>query len=287
MEPMSLIKNTRFSPFALGLFAATMVMIPARSFAGELTIAWNAAGPAASTSYRVLVGERPGVYDRVVDAGSALKATITDLPDGKIAYLAVKAVDAAGNESPAPSAELACMARPRVDSVQSAPLHPGGSVWVSLSGANFDREVQVRSSDVRLHTRATVLEPDGRLSVLVEAAASETGEAMTPTTASFTLFNPCRRADAFFTAHPRVADLDDSGSVDEADMRAVSAAFGTHRGENGYVSAADLDGDGIVDGRDLARVVARVGITSREVATLDAPKPGVLEPAAAPKSTTR
>lgn len=260
---MSLTRSSRFSPFALGVFSAAMAAVPVLSLAGDLTVAWSPAGPAASTSYRVFVGDRPGVYDRVVDAGPALRATLTDLSDGTVHYLAVKAFDAAGNESPAFSAELACMARPRVESVVASPLAVGGSAWVTLRGANFDREVQVRSNDARLRARATTLEPDGSLSVLVEAVATSASEGgIQPSAATFSVLNPCRRADTYFQAHPQAADVDASGTVDAADVRAVSAAIGTHRGETGFVTAADVDGDGVVDGRDLDRVIAGVRVSA-------------------------
>jgi len=266
------VRPSRLSPLALGMACAALAALThERAIAGDLTVAWSAAGPAASTHYRIFVGERPGVYDRVVDAGTALRATVTDLEDGKVHYLAVKALDDAGHESPDFSPELACMARPRVDSVQAPPLSAGGSAWVALRGANFDRDVQVRASDPGLRVRASVLEPDGSLSVLVEAAAGAAAGVPSLSVSSFSLFNPCRRADAFFQAHPQAADVDGSGSVDENDLRAVSAAIGSRRGESGYAGAADVDADGIVDGRDLDRVISQL---------LPAPRPAPAAPVA-------
>lgn len=262
----------RLSRLLRGLAVAAvgaMAMTPCAT-AGELTLAWNAAGPAGTTSYRVFVGDRPGVYDRVVDAGAALRATITDLEDGKIHYLAVKAVDARGHESSDFSPELACMARPRVDEVLAPGLAPGTSGWVTLRGANFDRDAQVRSLDPALRVRATALEPDGSLSVFVETLASALRGLPTPSTTAFSVLNPCRRADPFFRAHPQAADVDGSGAVDQEDVRAVSAAFGSRLGESAYSSAADVDGDGIIDGRDLDRVIALVS-----GARLDAARPAV------------
>jgi len=248
----------RLARLAALLTAALAAVATHSATAGELTLAWSPAGPAAMTSYRVYVGEQPGTYDRVVDAGSALRATIADLEDDRVHYFAVKALDAAGSVSPDFSAELACMASPRVTSVEAPALAPGGSAWVRLRGANFDREVQVRSLAPELKVRATSLEADGSLSVLVEA----TGEARVasavpmPSTGSFALFNPCRRAASFYDAHPQIADVDGSGSVDEDDVRAIAAAIGSRRGESRYRAAADLDGDGLVDGRDLDREIA-------------------------------
>ena len=249
----------RLAPLAAGLAVvlAAAALGPA-PHAGELTLAWKAAGPESSTRYRIFVGESPGVYDRVVEAASALSATVTDLEDGKLHYFAVKALDGAGHASPDFSPELACMARPRLDAVEAPALAPGGSGWVTLRGANFDRDVRVLSLDPRLAVRATTLEADGRLTVLVEASVDADGSGdpiPAPGRETFSLVNPCRRAVSFFAAHPQIADVDGSGVVDEADVRAVSAAVGARRGESGYRPAADLDGDGLVDGSDLERTI--------------------------------
>jgi len=265
---MRFTRSAAAAPLAVGILSAAMTAMPSRALAGELTVAWNAAGPAASTSYRVFVGERPGVYDRVVDAGSSLRATITDLEDGRLHYFAVKAFDAAGHESPGFSAELACMPRPRVDAVEAPRLAPGGAGWVTLRGANFDSEVQVRANEPNLRVRASVLAPDGSLAILVESTAPAGSGALAPSSASFTLLSACRRADAWFGVHPQTADVDGSGDVDEADLRAVSAALGLRRGERGYLGAADLDGDGVVDGRDLDRVVARLRPSSPSLSSI-------------------
>src|SRR5262245_17743057 len=109
---MRFSRSTAAAKIAMGLVSVATAAMSPRIHAGELTVAWSAAGPPASTSYRVFVGERPGVYDRVVDAGPSLRATITDLEDGRLHYFTVKAYDAAGHESPGFSAELACMPRP-------------------------------------------------------------------------------------------------------------------------------------------------------------------------------
>ena len=255
----------RLAPLAVlpMLVLAASTTLPSVIIAGELTLTWNAAGPVSSTTYRVFVGEQSGSYDRIVDASSALRATIPDLEDGKIHYFAVKAFDAAGHASPDFSPELACMARPRLASVVAPALAPGTSAWVTLRGANFDREVQVLSRDPRLRVSATTLETDGRLSVLVDVSAgpAESDPVLAssllpaPTPETFSLHNPCRRAASFFAVHPQMADVDGSGLVDEADVRAVGAAVGSRRGESGYRAAADLDADGLVDGADLERVI--------------------------------
>src|SRR5262245_53760872 len=269
----------RLTPLAPGILCLVLAATTPRAIAGDLTVAWNGAGPASSTSYRVFIGERPGIYDRVVEAGTSLSATVTDLEDGRVHYFAVKAVDLAGHESPDFSSELACMARPRVESVRAPELSAGGAGWVSLRGANFDRDIQVRSKDPDLRVRGVVLESEGSLSVFVEASAGAPGGAVTVSAETFSLLNPCRRADVFFQRRPQAADVDGSGAVDEADVRAVSAAIGSRRGESPYTTAADVDADGLVDGRDLDHVLSLLKAAPRTASPAAASAPAAGAPA--------
>jgi hypothetical protein len=144
-----------------------------------------------------------------------------------------------------------------VNGIEPSSLMPGAQAWVTFLGANFDSEVQVRSRDPRLRTRAAVFAGAGRVNVLIEALAGAHDEPIPVEPAAFTLINPCRKAEVFFESHPEVMDLDGSGRVDAADVDGIRDAFGSRRGDLSYAVSADLDADGSVDGRDLARVIAR------------------------------
>jgi hypothetical protein len=227
--------------------------------AGVLTIAWPPA--AGAQGYRIYVGSQSGVYERTIDAGTASKATVSGLEDERVYHIAVKAYDATGRTSAGFSPELACLPAPHIVSIEPPVLTAGRATSVTIEGANFDPEIQVRARDARLAVRSASPAGPGRISVLVEATPGGDG-AMTLEAVSFTLINPCRKADVYFNAHPEAADSDGSGAVDQEDLALVRAAFGARRGESGYEPAADVDGDGAVDGRDVARVLAGLGSAS-------------------------
>lgn len=74
------------------------------AFAGQANLAWNSStGPVAG--YRIYYGNTSGQYTANMDAGSATTATVPNLQDSATYYFAVKAYDAANNESP-PSNEV-------------------------------------------------------------------------------------------------------------------------------------------------------------------------------------
>lgn len=54
-------------------------------------------------------------------------------------------------------------------------------------------------------------------------------------------------------------DVDDSGSVDQADLLAVESARGMERGESGFDSALDVNGSGDVDDEDALLVEEAIG----------------------------
>jgi len=54
-------------------------------------------------------------------------------------------------------------------------------------------------------------------------------------------------------------DVDDSGSVDQADLLAVESARGMERGESGFDSALDVNGSGDVDQEDALLVEEAIG----------------------------
>ncbi len=77
---------------------------------GRLDVSWSASTDTGSgvANYRVFFGTSPGVYDgssSPVDAGDKTSTTLSGLSDGNTYYVAVSAVDGAGNES-AMSAEV-------------------------------------------------------------------------------------------------------------------------------------------------------------------------------------
>jgi PKD repeat protein len=69
--------------------ALTLLGLSGSSFAGQLTLAWDAV--ANATGYKVHVGQSSGVYTTSVDAGNKLSQTVTGLTEGTRYYFAVTA----------------------------------------------------------------------------------------------------------------------------------------------------------------------------------------------------
>ena len=255
--------------------------ILASAHAGELTVSWPSSTGAAG--YRLFIGEQAGVYERVIDVGPDLRATVDGLDDDRPYHFAVKGYDAQGRLAPSYSPELVCMARPRVTSVEVSSVG-GRSAIVTLRGANLEAGAQVYATEAPGPKRLEVLrgEPgalfvrwdptpqDGEASPEAEGPAGRDGtvraatwglaasDRQAPGPGMFSVVNPCRRSAEFVAAHPEVADLDGNGRVDASDVAAVRAAVGLHEGDVGFRVEADLDGNGIVDGEDVARVLARL-----------------------------
>ncbi|MCA9244933.1 MAG: hypothetical protein KDA32_13325 [Phycisphaerales bacterium] len=56
-----------------------------------------------------------------------------------------------------------------------------------------------------------------------------------------------------------VGDLDDSGTIDLADLAGLLSAFGASTGDANFIEAADLDNSGTIDLGDLAGLLALFG----------------------------
>ena len=54
----------------------------------------------------------------------------------------------------------------------------------------------------------------------------------------------------------RRADIDESGSIDEEDMRILADAFNRRPGDSRYEERLDLNSDGVIDGFDLSLLVS-------------------------------
>lgn len=248
---------TRLARSLLLTMLFALLSLPAA--AGELTLAWPAMEDDLTVGYRVYVGASSGSYDRVEDAGEETRITIDSLQDEQVYYFAVKAYDELGNESEEFSPEVVSLPRPRIESIDPSTLVGGEATFVTLRGANFDPEMQVRVLDARLSLRSAVGAGAGAVTLLLEAGDLLEGEeSLTLEASAFTLINPGRKAQEYFDAHPEAVDLDGSGWVDDSDLDAVRAALGSRLGDELYRSASDVNGDGQVDASDLQRVVARL-----------------------------
>lgn len=244
------------------LVVSLMVTFSVPAMAGTLTVTWPAATDDLTVGYRVFVGTEPGVYGRELDVGVMSRVTIEDLEDERVYYLAVKGYDANGQESPTFSPELVSLPRPRIEQIGPPSLMPGDAAFVTLRGANFDPQVQVRVVDSRVSLRSAVSTEPGALVLLLEASPATDGEEAEPIVLEaedFTLINPGRKAPEYFETHPETVDIDADGWIGNSDLALVRNALGTRPGDELYRSTVDLNGDGQVDTQDLGRVLGRLG----------------------------
>lgn len=125
------------------LILGATIAVDAQSPLGTLGVAWDAITPTPA-SYRVCIGTQAGSYpscDSV--AGTQTSHTFGALADCRAYYVAVKAVDADGDESESWSNEVVGWPRPRIDTIAPSSVERGGMVEVSISGANFSQDAAV------------------------------------------------------------------------------------------------------------------------------------------------
>jgi hypothetical protein len=114
--------------------ALAVAALPAA--AGTVSIAWDPVADTDLAGYRVYSGTSAGNYSQSVDVGN-VTATTLDLADCQTWYIAVKAYDAAGNESLEYSNEISGWARPRVAAVTPSAAEAGRTLDLTLDGANY------------------------------------------------------------------------------------------------------------------------------------------------------
>ena len=95
----------RSTVLILFLFIGGWALIPPAS-AGQAILSWDPPATNADGSpltdlngYRIYYGTSSGVYETVIDVGSVITSTVTNLTDGSLYYFAVTAYDLSGNES--------------------------------------------------------------------------------------------------------------------------------------------------------------------------------------------
>jgi hypothetical protein len=79
------------------IFAASLHISQSNAYAAQVTLAWDTSDEAAG--YKIYYGTASNNYTAVVDVGTELTYTFTDLPDGHTYYFAATAYDATHLES--------------------------------------------------------------------------------------------------------------------------------------------------------------------------------------------
>lgn len=81
------------------LLLSILVLAAGAAHAGQVALAWGASPSSTVTGYTLSYGTASGVYTNHLSAGNNLSITAGNLQDGGTYFFAVKAYDAAGNQS--------------------------------------------------------------------------------------------------------------------------------------------------------------------------------------------
>lgn len=243
--------NNRFARFGTCLRLVTGAILllglalPAR--AGELALSWAPSNDELTAGYEIEVEDASGRVVQVVDVKEETRFLVESLNDEAFYTFRVWPYDKWSARAGQASGELKSMPAPRIDQLEQV-LPVNGGLQIDLIGANFSQTARVAARREGWVIVSSAFVAPGRLRIQVKSPAS--GEAPLP--ADFLVLNPVRRADAYFTAHPEILDIDQSGKVDRQDLDLVVAAFGARNGDSRFRPELDLNGDGIVDGEDQA-----------------------------------
>ena len=249
--------------FAAGLTSA--IMTPA--MAGEINLAWDAT-PGA-TSYRVYYGTSPGVYGASITTSSTT-AKITGLQDCSPHYVAVKALNGAG-ESAQFSNEVSGWPRPMITSSTPATAMQGGQTVLNLVGSNFQPGAVVElegDSNVVLGSVSVLSCTQIQVVTTVEPTAQNVRPAQIGRR-DVTVSNPDdvygQRIEGFeVLINPARFDINKSDAattnrIDGKDTIYISRLFSLSEASPSYDPDYDFDGDGWIDGEDLSYIASNTG----------------------------
>jgi len=244
----------------------TSAVVTMAANAGEINVAWDPT-PGA-TSYHVYYGTTPGVYTGSITT-SSLSATITGLQDCASHYVAVKAVNGAG-ESVQFSNEVSGWPRPAVTSSGALKVMQGGQALLDVIGANFQSGATVDLNDPQIMLGSVSVLSCTHLQVLttVEPTASNVRPAKVGKH-DLTIVNP----DAVYGLQPlgfevlinparfdiNKSDTATTGRIDGKDTIYLSRGFAASFPNAAYDPDYDFDGDGWVDGGDLLYIAINLG----------------------------
>jgi hypothetical protein len=227
---------------ALGLAAG------ANSLAGELTLAWEPSRDALTAGYEVEVLDAADRVLEAIDAGAETTIVVSGLDDGRSYRFRVRPYDRFGHKARRASTALETMPEPVVAAVSVA-TREDGTLDLFVEGANFQQGARLVTRQAGLSVRELTVGSHAS----IHAVVSHEGQAPAISVADVLVVNPVRKAPRYLLAHPELFDVDDSGTIDQADLDAIDDAFGLTLGAPGYLAALDPNGDGVIDGEDRSQ----------------------------------
>jgi hypothetical protein len=234
-----------------------LVLYPRMASAGTIKLAWDPVSDSDLSGYRVYYGTLSGVYTRTMDVGTQTSATLGNLQDCTVYYLALKAMDANGNESPSFSNEVSGMSVPDPSTVNpTSALQGVTSLNVTIAGTNFDTQARPDfGPGITVNSYSTASCTQMQANITIDAAAWVNTPPALPRL--LTVMNQGgpqgRKSGAFSVLFEKTrSDIDHSGKVAGRDLLYWSNSFGSISSDPSYNINADLNGDGVVDGADLS-----------------------------------
>ena len=246
------------------VMASGLLVTPAR--AGEIVLAWDSV-PGA-TSYKVYYGPSSGSYTQSVTTSSPT-ATVTGLADCTNWFLAVKAVNSAG-ESTGYSNEVSGWPRPAVTGISPTSAMQGDQLLIDISGTNFQSGAVVDMGDPKIIVGSAQVTSCRSMQVLttLEPRAANQKPAKVGNV-KVTIENPDSvfgdRSDVFrVNIDPGRFDVNKADDftrdrIDGKDTVWLSRMFGLVETDATYDPDFDFDGDGWIDGEDLAYLASNLG----------------------------
>lgn len=129
---MKRLNVSRLSLLTLFLLALGTVCV-----AGTLPVAWSPVSVSDLAGYRVCWGTATGVYPNCQDVSNVTTVTLTGLPDCANVFVAVKAIDTAGQVSAGWSNEVSGWPSVVIDTAPPRLIEVGSSYSATVTGSNF------------------------------------------------------------------------------------------------------------------------------------------------------
>src|SRR5262245_60634440 len=234
-----------------------LILLPSAVSAGTIKLAWDPVGDPDLSGYKVYYGTSSGVYTNSTPTGTQTAVSITNLQDCRVYYLAVKAVDANGNESMTFSNEISGMSAPAPNTVTPNAVNQATNAQqVTISGTNFDTQARPDfGPDILVNSYSTSSCTQMTANITITEAATVNVAPGPPRL--LTIINNggprgSKNGPFSVTFNERRSDIDSSGRVGGRDLLCLQNAFGSSSGDPNYNIDVDLNGDGKVDGLDVS-----------------------------------
>lgn len=157
-----MISRSRGS-FLIIAIMAFMALVATPVHAGSVSMAWDPVGDADAAGYRIYYGPAADTYDQQLNLGLVTSHTLDGLADCTTWYVAVKAVDAAGNVSAGFSNELSGWPRPTVTVASPAAAEQGRRLDIAIDGTNFQSGASVVFDDSAITVNSVAVNGCGQV----------------------------------------------------------------------------------------------------------------------------